>query len=56
MAEIALGFEFECLVFEELKKLVGDNYVVRREKEVKDNYGKGISAIDIQVFNVEECR
>jgi len=52
MAEIALGFEFECLVFEELKKLVGDNYVVRREKEVKDNYGKGISAIDIQVFNV----
>lgn len=44
-----MGREFENFVYENIRQII-PKYIVRREQDVKDDYGKDISAVDIEIF------
>ena len=43
------GFLFEQMLFDSINQYFSD-FVVRREKEIKDEYGNDITAIDIEIY------
>jgi len=45
------GFTFENQLYEELTKYFADGFTLRREREVKKEYGNDITAIDFELFN-----
>ena len=46
------GFKFENLLYDELKKNFTDGFIIRREKDVKEEYGSNVTALDFEIFNV----
>jgi hypothetical protein len=50
------GFTFENLLYDELIKHFTDGFTIRREKDVKDEYGSDITAIDFEIFNIVKTK
>ena len=50
------GFTFENQLYEELIKYFADGFTLRREKEVKKEYGNDITAIDFEIFNIVKSK
>jgi hypothetical protein len=46
------GFVFENLLYNELIKHFTDGFSIRREKDVKNEYGSDITAINFEIFNI----
>ena len=44
-----IGIQFEQMLYESMKQYFSD-FVVRREKEIKEEYGNDITAIDIEIY------
>ena len=50
------GFKFENLLYDELKKNFTDGFIIRREKDVKEEYGSSVTALDFEIFNVVKTK
>jgi hypothetical protein len=50
------GFVFENLLYNELIKHFTDGFSIRREKDVKNEYGSDITAIDFEIFNIVKTK
>jgi len=50
------GFNFEHSVYDELKKNFTDGFILRSEKEVIEEYGIAITAIDIELSNIVKTK
>jgi hypothetical protein len=45
------GFMFETMLYDELTKHFNSEFTIRREKDIKKEYGSDITAIDFEIFN-----
>lgn len=45
------GFMFESMLYDELTKHFNSEFTIRREKDIKSEYGSDITAIDFEIFN-----
>jgi len=45
------GFMFESMLYDELIKHFNSEFTIRREKDIKKEYGSDITAIDFEIFN-----
>jgi hypothetical protein len=45
------GFKFEDLLYDELSKNFNNDFTIRREKDIINEYGNDITAIDFEIFN-----
>jgi hypothetical protein len=50
------GFLFENTIYDEIKKYFIEGYILRNEKEIKDEYGSAISGIDIELYNIVKTK
>jgi hypothetical protein len=50
------GFNFEKAVYDELLNKFTDGFIIRSEKEVIEEYGPAITAIDIELSNVVKTK
>ena len=50
------GFRFENLLYDDLTKHFTDGFIIRREKDVKAEYGSDITAIDFEIFNIVKTK
>ena len=45
-------YQLSNILFEQLKQQCEKSHVIRKEKEIIDDYGKDITAIDIELFDI----
>jgi hypothetical protein len=50
------GFKFEDLLYDELKKYFTDGFTLRRESDVKKEYGSSVTALDFEIFNIVKAK